>query len=164
MRGMLSILALVAGIGSAQTARRQGEEPAAFSFSSEMLEAHNTVRERVGVAPLRWSARLEKSAQDWAEALVSRNQFAHRPNLKYGQNLFMSTAPQSAESVVKAWAAEARDYDYRTNRCHGMCAHYTQVVWAGTREVGCGEGRGPRREVWVCEYDPPGNWVGRRPY
>ena len=24
--------------------------------------------------------------------------------------------------------------------------------------------RGRGREVWVCNYDPPGNWAGRRPY
>jgi len=24
--------------------------------------------------------------------------------------------------------------------------------------------RGAGREVWVCNYDPPGNWIGKRPY
>ncbi len=165
MRVALSILILLAGSGSAQT-RRQGDDgsSAASSLLHDLLEAHNEVRARVGVGPLKWSAKLEESAQDWAEALVARNQFAHRPNLPYGQNLFASTAPQSAEYVVRAWASEAREYDYRTNRCSGMCGHYTQIVWARTRELGCGVARGPRRQVWVCEYDPPGNWVGRRPY
>src|SRR5712691_6171246 len=59
---------------------------------------------------------------------------------------------------------EARNYDYASNRCHGVCGYYTQIVWRDTREVGCGVARGPGREVWVCDYSPPGNWVGRRPY
>jgi pathogenesis-related protein 1 len=66
--------------------------------------------------------------------------------------------------VVNAWAAESRNYDYRSNCCRGVCGHYTQIVWAGTQEVGCAVARGGRREVWVCNYDPPGNWAGKRPY
>jgi pathogenesis-related protein 1 len=30
--------------------------------------------------------------------------------------------------------------------------------------VGCGVARSGRTEVWVCNYDPPGNYVGERPY
>ena len=70
----------------------------------------------------------------------------------------------SAAEVVGYWAAEARDYSYRANTCRGMCGHYTQLVWNDTREVGCAVASEPGREVWVCNYDPPGNWVGERPY
>ena len=66
--------------------------------------------------------------------------------------------------VVGVWAAEARDYSYRANTCHGVCGHYTQLIWSDTREVGCAVARDASREVWVCNYDPPGNWVGVRPY
>ena len=45
-------------------------EPAAF-FAHEMLAAHNDVRARVDVPPLRWSDRLAARAQDWyAEGLA----------------------------------------------------------------------------------------------
>ena len=66
--------------------------------------------------------------------------------------------------VVEGWAAEARNYDYGSNKCNGMCGHDTQIVWGDTKEVGCAAARGGGREAWVCEYDPPGNWVGKRPY
>jgi pathogenesis-related protein 1 len=66
--------------------------------------------------------------------------------------------------VVGAWAGESRNYDYASNKCRGVCGHYTQIVWAGTREVGCAVATGGGRQVWVCNYDPPGNWIGKRPY
>jgi pathogenesis-related protein 1 len=45
-----------------------------------------------------------------------------------------------------------------------MCGHYTQIVWRNTKAVGCAVGGKGAREVWVCDYDPPGNYVGQRPY
>lgn len=130
-----------------------------------MLSAHNAVRTRVGLVPLAWSARVAASAQEWADTLLARRQFFHRPHSNYGENLFEITgAPASPAQVVNAWAEEIRNYDYKSNRCRGVCGHYTQIVWSDTREVGCAVARGGGREVWVCEYDPPGNWVGKRPY
>ena len=130
-----------------------------------MLAAHNAVRARVKVSPLAWSGRLTAIAQDWADALLARKEFVHRPNSKYGENLFDVTgAGASPGQVVEGWAAEARNYDYSSNKCSGVCGHYTQIVWGDSKEVGCAVARGGGREVWVCEYDPPGNWEGKRPY
>jgi hypothetical protein len=38
------------------------------------------------------------------------------------------------------------------------------MVWRDTREVGCAVATDTEREVWVCEYYPPGNVAGFRPY
>jgi len=130
-----------------------------------MLTAHNTVRAEVGVAPLQWSDRLAARSQAWADTLFAQKQFKHSHNSGYGENLFeIVGAGASSEQVVKSWAGESRDYDRKSNTCRGMCGHYTQIVWSSTREVGCGVARGGGREVWVCSYDPPGNWIGKRPY
>ena len=135
------------------------------SMTNEILQSHNSVRRSLGVPPLAWSNELAASAQEWAQALLAKNQFLHRPKSPYGENLFEITgAHASPAQVVHEWAAEYRDYDYRSNRCSGTCGHYTQIVWRDTRQVGCGVARGVRSEVWVCEYNPPGNWVGQRPY
>lgn len=40
--------------------------------------------------------------------------------------------------------------------------HYTQIVWATTREVGCATARGARFDVLVCRYWPAGNLMGAR--
>lgn len=120
---------------------------------------------RVEVQPLRWSDRLAARAQEWASHLVQERQFYHRPHPTFGENLFeISGGRASPAEVVGDWASEARDYSYRANTCRGMCGHYTQLVWNSTREVGCAVASEPGREVWVCNYDPPGNWIGERPY
>lgn len=52
------------------------------------------------------------------------------------------------------------------------CGHYTQLAWRDTAEVGCGLSHceGPANgsvwlwDIWVCNYDPPGNVIGVEPY
>ncbi|MGA2881480.1 MAG: CAP domain-containing protein [Bryobacteraceae bacterium] len=135
------------------------------SFAREMLVAHNEIRARVDVPPLRWSDRLAARAEDWASHLLRERQFYHRPKPVFGENLFEITGSRATpDEVVGDWASEARDYSYRANTCRAVCGHYTQLVWSGTREVGCAVARDAGREVWVCNYDPPGNWIGERPY
>jgi uncharacterized protein YkwD len=130
-----------------------------------MLAAHNAVRATLSIRPLTWSDALAARAQDWATTLLARGEFIHHPKSPYGENLFeIDGATASPEQVVEAWAAESRDYDYATNKCRKVCGHYTQIVWAATTKVGCGVARNARREIWVCNYDPPGNYIGKRPY
>ena len=135
------------------------------SMETDMLAAHNAVRSRVGIPPVNWSARLADQAQGWANRLLAENRFVHRPDNKYGENVFEITGTTASPAhVVESWAAESRDYDYAANKCRKVCGHYTQLVWAATKTVGCGVARNARREVWVCNYDPPGNYIGKRPY
>jgi pathogenesis-related protein 1 len=130
-----------------------------------MLDAHNAVRARVGVAPLIWSPQLAVAAQEWANHLLTTGAFAHRPANRYGENLYtISGGAASPAQVVAAWASEARGYEPNGNTCYGVCGHYTQIVWRTTRAVGCAAASNGHREVWVCEYDPPGNVIGNRPY
>jgi pathogenesis-related protein 1 len=138
---------------------------ASDDFARDMLHAHNEIRARVEIPPLRWSSKLAAHAQDWAGRLLQERQFYHRPHPVFGENLFEITGARATpELVVGDWASEARDYSYGSNTCRDVCGHYTQLVWSGTREVGCAVARETGREVWVCNYNPPGNWVGERPY
>jgi pathogenesis-related protein 1 len=137
-------------------------EPA---METDFLAAHNAVRAGVGVPALKWSERLADQARGWANRLLVEKRLAHRSDSAYGQNLFEITgAAASPIQVVNAWDSEAADYDYAANKCRRVCGHYTQIVWASTKEVGCGVARDSRREVWVCDYAPPGNYSGKRPY
>lgn len=135
------------------------------TWTQALLEAHNAVRAHVDVPPLRWSEPLARYAQEWAETLLRENVFHHRPVSPYGENLFMVEGGSCApEEVVRAWAAESRNYDPAAGRCRAECGHFTQIVWRATRSVGCAVARGRGREIWVCNYDPPGNVAGERPY
>lgn len=137
----------------------------ALSLGRQTLAPQNAVRASVGEAPLRWSDSLADVAQRWAEHLIAVGQFAHSPDSPYGENLYEITGGSaSPQQVVNAWAEEARNYDIRSNVCYGTCGHYTQIVWRTTQRVGCGVAGGADREIWVCEYDPPGNVAGYRPF
>jgi uncharacterized protein YkwD len=130
-----------------------------------LTAAHNAERKKVGVAPLRWSRALARHAQNWANRLAARNcELEHRPADQYGENLFWSSRPVDAQAVVDEWVAERANYNHRNNSCRSRCGHYTQVVWAESRSVGCGMAKCGDSELWVCNYDPPGNMVGRKPY
>ena len=134
-------------------------------LASEMLGAHNAVRARVGSPPLVWSTQLAEYAHRWASHPIATHQFMHSSERRYGENIYaISGGFASTMQVVASWADEARGYSLRTNGCASVCGHYTQIIWGTTRGVGCAVATGIGRQVWVCEYDPPGNIVGQRPY
>lgn len=135
-----------------------------------ITDAHNVVREGVGIGPLTWDPVLAEFAAEHIAFLDSERScnLIHSIDPPYGENLFWASFPVDSGIVVQSWADEVLDYDYPTNRCNPgkACGHYTQIVWEDTERVGCakivcGGGRG---EIWSCNYDPPGNWVGEHPY
>jgi uncharacterized protein YkwD len=139
--------------------------PAVASSDREILEAHNAVRSRLGVPPLTWSNEMAAAARRWAKYLSEHQLFYHKPDAPYGENLFMIIGRlASGSEVVDRWAAEGSDYHPATNTCTGICGHYTQIVWRTTQRVGCAAAVRESRQVWVCDYDPPGNYIGLRPY
>ncbi|MQL74780.1 hypothetical protein Taro_007146 [Colocasia esculenta] len=65
------------------------------------------------------------------------------------------------------WENEKQYYDYASNSCIGeqVCRHYTQVVWADTKRVGCGHAKCDNGvDIVVCNYDPSGNVGIQWPY
>jgi pathogenesis-related protein 1 len=149
--------------------------------ANEMLDAHNRWRKTVGVPSLTYSDTLAASAQQWANHLMQSNQcqMEHSTDVNYGENLFWGGAIQwsngklelqkvNPNKVVDAWGEERVDYDYQSNDCapDKVCGHYTQVVWRTTSTVGCAVAvcEDTREQVWVCQYQPPGNWEGEKPY
>ena len=68
-------------------------------------------------------------------------------------------------AAVEAWGDEGRRYDYRKETYSESTGHFSQLVWKGTTDVGCGRvecgGRGGVRGWFVvCEYWPKGNIEG----
>ncbi len=134
---------------------------------NELLEAHNRYRSEVGVGNIVWSEEVAESAQAWADELGKTCSFEHSNNEQYGENLWAGTAGAfSVTDVVDSWGEEKAFYDYESNTCASgeVCGHYTQVVWANSTEVGCGKVTCEGWEYWVCQYAPPGNVIGERPY
>jgi hypothetical protein len=158
-RALGGLIALLLAIAAAH-----GQSPPTFS-AHELLDAHNSARVRVGSPPLAWSRELAGDAKRWADQLLTTHMFTHQPDDPHGENMFMiSGGSVTPAEVVQTWVAERGDYNPDANTCAGVCRHYTQVVWRATREVGCGMAFDGYRQVWVCEYEPPGNVGGSRPY
>jgi len=131
------------------------------------ISVHNEWRGIVNVPPLEWSDELAKVALKWAKQLKKEGcAFKHSYNPDYGENLFMGTTGlYGAKDVVDAWGNEVKDYNYEKNTCSGVCGHYTQVVWKTTERVGCAKVVDCKgNDIWICNYDPPGNWRGQKPY
>lgn len=144
-----------------------GEEPAPAEPSNaapeptdalarELLDAHNRFRAHHCARPLVWSADLARTASDWAAALRDDNCAFQHSQTAYGENLAAGTSLSGA-AAVELWYREAGDYNYRKHGFSMATGHFTQLVWAATRAVGCGTARCQGMQLWVCHYDPPGN-------
>ena len=141
--------------------------------AEKIVSLHNTVRAEVGVGPVRWSEDLAAYAKQWADHLAtSRCRMEHRPpsgrgRHDYGENLFIGTVGDYGTSdAVKAWAREKSKYrGGAIQSSHWADAgHYTQLVWRDTLRIGCGTAVCKRNLIVVCNYDPPGNFLGQNPY
>ncbi|MEI9952694.1 MAG: CAP domain-containing protein [Pseudomonadota bacterium] len=158
-----------------------------------MTAAHNVVRAAVDsntpLPPIVWSDKLAQYAQQWADQLATTSCSSphHRTSqelqaMGYGENLaaFTSSAGGStAQQAVSAWASEKTCYTFgalmTTDKCDTACStalhsdgcgHYTQIVWRTSTSVGCGVAscQNGKEDIWICNYSPPGNYVGRNPY
>ncbi len=163
----LAVVLLLAGTADAKSRTVKVKTRAPHvdnAMVRELLTTHNAIRADLKLPPLQWSDALAAYSQKWADTLIARNRSAHNPNSPYGENILVAGIGSTPSSVVREWASESHDYAYSTNACSTDCGHYTQIVWRQTTKVGCAVSRGSQREVWVCSYDPPGNYSGEWPY
>lgn len=150
-------------------AAKPGSGPKMSARDIQAITAyHNKVRADVGVGPMKWSAALAAYAQEWADHLAATTcRMAHRTERKYGENLYQGTAGYyTAVDAAKDWESEKKDYrgGVLTESNRHPAGHYTQMVWRDTTAVGCGEAICKKTLIVACNYDPPGNYIGRRPY
>ncbi|WP_241255149.1 CAP domain-containing protein [Altererythrobacter sp. BO-6] len=170
--GRTLVMAAMAVAASTVANGGEAEEGAPSNrFAAELLQAHNIERSEFGAEPLRWSPRLASEAQQWARTLASEGRMRHASNDERGgagENLWMGSAgAYSASFMVAAFAGEKRHFRAGTfpHVSHTGnwrdVGHYTQVVWPGTREVGCAVARNDSDDFLVCRYWPAGNTYGQ---
>jgi uncharacterized protein YkwD len=132
--------------------------PAAFAQNEmqTILDAHNADRAKHCVPPLTWSPEVAATAQIWA----NHCDFNHdRNNNDLGENLAWGYPHLSAGESVRMWYDEISEYDYN-HPGFGPAGHFTQLIWRGSRQLGCAKAICGRYTYWVCRYYPAGNYEG----
>ncbi|NXA99025.1 PI16 inhibitor, partial [Cnemophilus loriae] len=149
-----------------------------WSLSDEdkkiILDEHNKYRSQVSpparaMMKMTWDRDLEVVAQDHAEKCSwGQNGGPGR------ENLFATASTLDVKLAIEQWNKERKFYDLATSECVSgqTCDNYTQMVWAATTRIGCGNSscekiNGIETEnmhLLVCSYYPPGNIENKMPY
>lgn len=168
--GAALALALVSG----RPALAQVSSLPAEAIAERLLAGHNAERQRLGLRPLVWSAKLAEHAKKWSQALAVSDMFEHSTSGAEGgegENLwFGSKDDYTPEEMVGTFVEEGKMFrrgvfpDVTTTGRWEDVGHYTQLIWADTREVGCAITSNPRRDILVCRYSPMGNIAGQKVY
>jgi len=136
-----------------------------------VLGAHNSARHRFGVAPLAWSDELAAEALQHARYMANTGIYGHDQTpgrrKKQGENLWRGQRGLfSYDVMVGVMVDEARHFRpgaFPNNSATGNwsdVAHYTQIVWPTTTEVGCALAASATTDYFVCRYAPTGNKDG----
>ncbi|CAA0840768.1 CAP (Cysteine-rich secretory proteins- Antigen 5-and Pathogenesis-related 1 protein) superfamily protein [Striga hermonthica] len=141
-------------------------------YKSEFMRPQNAARRatRAGLAPLVWDAKLENYALTYAKTRRGDCALQHSGG-PYGENIFWGSGDGSGWPPAQAssdWASEVKYYHYSDNSCDQghECGHYTQIVWRETKRIGCARVVcfNNKGVFMICSYDPPGNYIGEKPY
>ncbi|MEU4317623.1 CAP family protein [Nocardia fluminea] len=152
-------------IVAAATLAHPNTATASTNFAQEVLDAHNYFRAHHGAAPLELDSELNQQAQEWADHLAGAGLFGHRPNNRYGENLYAAVGATTAsgQSVTEARYDEVRHYNFDTPGFSMSTGHFTQLVWKDTTKIGVGLATRANTTYVVANYDPPGNALGHFP-
>jgi uncharacterized protein YkwD len=163
----------VSGVVAGTAAEAAGGTAAATGVAARKREVNgflsiiNKARADVGVPPLVWDESVAAHARHWARVRVADCRLVHSDS-RYGENLAKGSSPDfSMPDAARLWVDQQPDYDHASNSCVNdrQCLHYTQVVWRTSTRIGAAKAK--CRNGWtyvVANFDPPGNWVGQRPY
>ena len=174
LAGVLAPVALVAAL--AAPARADGTVTIDLTPDGEQLASD------LGLDPAELLARIEQELGDaydaynvegFLRAFANATSFAsrgtgvdyaplfHGAQIGLTVNLAAGTSGTlDAAAVVGMWTDEESAYDFRRGGFSMDTGHFTQVVWRDTREVGCGTASCKGLDIFVCNYDPPGNVEG----
>ena len=142
--------------------QRRQAQPLTQEQTSEIVDRHNNLRGLEGAADMElmvWNASLALLAATWATTCRTD----HTPGRHYGQNIAGTTANKiNLISLVDMWYNEKPYYKGVELACDKGkdCEHYTQMVCADTRSIGCALHRCSPWTYLYCNYWLKGNING----
>ena len=135
------------------------------------LGLHNRARAEFGVAPVSWNEGLGVAARGYAEQMAATGIYRHdaTPGRRklMGENLWRGTRGVFDYQVMIGVMIDERALFRpgvfpavsRTGVWNDV-AHYTQIVWPRTTEIGCAVASSATTDYLVCRYAPTGNKDG----
>jgi len=137
-----------------------------------VLAKHNQFRASRGIAPLQWNTELANDARRIAtQGPYMEHMPCQIPDMgPCGQCLWGGSSGYfTPESMVQSWYDESTQTGFTcgpvTESNFQGIGHYTQVMWANTRFLGCFlQTRPGNGDYLVCNYSPPGNYIGQSPW
>ncbi|GKV26591.1 hypothetical protein SLEP1_g35861 [Rubroshorea leprosula] len=121
------------------------------------LRIHNNYRAAVGVRPMTWDKKVAAYAQNYANQRIRDCELVYS-NGPYGENIARSSGNLSGTEAVTMWVKS-------NNTCAAgkVCGEYTQIITGRSIGLGCAKVLCDNGGTFiVCNYDPPGNYIGRR--
>lgn len=144
--------------------------PPVGDYQEKVINTHNALRRLHGAPDLVWDEQLA------ADALEGASECAFQHNLvgtNSGQNIGLGHEAEDVDKFIQGmYDNEIGKYEGQEGTEAGFSTstgHYTQIVWKGTKRVGCstkqcsgvaGAGSGMAPVLTFCNYDPPGNMAG----
>jgi hypothetical protein len=136
-----------------------------------VLNAHNRARAEFGVPAVTWNDELAAGALAHAQYMAATGIYGHDQTpgrrKKSGENLWRGQRGLfSYDVMIGVMVAEARQFragafpDNSQTGNWSDVAHYTQIVWPTTTEVGCALASSQATDYFVCRYAPTGNKDG----
>ena len=137
----------------------------AADISNEALTGHNSFRALHGASPLTWNGDLAAAANSWASRCVFEHSggqvgaFGGTPPNRSSPVTLLTIYPTenlaagaggdfTVTDGINGWTDEAKDYDPQ----NPTYSHFTQVVWKGTKELGCALVDCPAGSIFPAEY------------
>ena len=137
-------------------------QPAVASNEPGLLSIHNAYRAQHCTPPLSWSSSLAAKSRAWAQTLASRCKFA-LSHSTIGENAWAGEGRTfSSREIVRSWYIEKNDYNHASGRGRNgrVVGHYTQMMWKGSKSMGCGSAKCGGIKYVICQYRPAGNLIG----
>lgn len=148
----------------------------------EFLNLHNEFREKNKKPLLKWDDYLARSAESYADKLLSEGCAIYHPKTKQDDELYLRNGQDgqnlsqfvyrgkprkglevgTIRDAVQLWRNECSEYN-PDSPTKGNVGHFSAMLWKNTKRIGCAYKKLTTKEkqasIYVCHYNKSGNWL-----
>ena len=137
-------------------------------FINQMLKLHNEERKKNDSEELKLNEGLNSLALEYSENIKSNPEKIKKfkyinffKELIVGENIAYSETKEP-KKIFETWLNKDKNYETNSNKFLKANAHYTQIIWKNTKEIGISMSYDEEnnRYCTVILYNPPGNTLG----